>query len=353
MRICWFGIYDGKYSRNAILLKGLAKNGVTVIECNAAWNDKMRYIKLFKNLLSLRGAFDCVYAAYPATVPVILAKIISRKRVVMDAFYSMFDSVVNDRKEITRFHPRAVKLLIIDWVSIMLADQVITDTEEHKKYWSTWWLVNPDKIKTIYLGSDTDTFFPQKHKKPFGETFLVHFHGKFIPLQGVPKIIETARILKDDATIRFRLVGSGRESDAVNHLIQKYALGNIECIDRVSTQALNDFMSEADLVLGIFGDTAKAQRVIPNKVYEGLAAGRAVVTADTPAMREIIKNDEVLIIENSPEALAGAILRLKADSVLRNKYAQSGHELFLKKFTPQLVAISLLDFLKKTHEGKD
>ena len=46
-------------------------------------------------------------------------------------------------------------------------------------------------------------------------------------------------------------------------------------------------MAEADVVLGLFGDVDRAMRAIPNKVYEGLAARKAVMNMDSPALREI------------------------------------------------------------------
>src|ERR1700691_3199308 len=112
MRICWFGIYDKSYPRNDILISGLKMNGVEVIECAASWKENGRYLKLIRKLKELRGSYDIIYAAYPAPVPTIIAKLFSRKPVWMDAFYSMYDAVVNDRREISRFHPRAIKLAL-------------------------------------------------------------------------------------------------------------------------------------------------------------------------------------------------------------------------------------------------
>ena len=89
-----------------------------------------------------------------------MARLISRKPVISDAFYSMFDAVVVDRREISVWHPRAIKLLLLDWLGVMLAHVVIVDTEEHKKYWSSWFGVNKNKIHALYLGFNDEIFHP-------------------------------------------------------------------------------------------------------------------------------------------------------------------------------------------------
>ena len=34
MRVCYFGTYRAEYSRNQIMIEGLRRNGVEVIECH-------------------------------------------------------------------------------------------------------------------------------------------------------------------------------------------------------------------------------------------------------------------------------------------------------------------------------
>ena len=64
--------------------------------------------------------------------------------------------------------------------------------------------------------------------------------------------------------------------------------------------------------LGIFGASEKAQRVIPNKVFQALACGTPVVTADTPAARELLRDGEsaLLVPPGDPAALIDAIRRV-------------------------------------------
>ena len=54
-------------------------------------------------------------------------------------------------------------------------------------------------------------------------------------------------------------------------------------------------MAAAHVVLGAFGSTAKAGRVVPHKVYQGLAAGRAVVTGDGRGVREVLTPDRDVV----------------------------------------------------------
>ncbi len=72
---------------------------------------------------------------------------------------------------------------------------------------------------------------------------------------------------------------------------------------------------------GIFGTSGKAGRVVPNKAFQAIASGRALVTADTPAAREVLTDgvDALLVPAGEPEALAAAVVRLAGDPALRER----------------------------------
>ncbi|MEI6843439.1 MAG: glycosyltransferase [bacterium] len=345
MKICFFGIYDPTYSRNDILISGLKSAGGEVIECQADWRDKNRYKILYKKLQSIKNECDVIYAAYPAPVPAIFAKMFTRKPVVMDALYPMFDAVVNDRKEIPWFYPRAIKLWLYDWISALVSDCIIVDTNEHGKYWTKLPFIKKSKIKTIYLGFQEKIFFPTLHKRS-DTNFLVGFYGVFNPLQGVPKIIETAHLLRNHADIQFRIIGSGRVSPLVDALMDKYNLKNVERVDRVPIEKLKEYCDEADVILGIFGDTEKARRVVPNKVYQGLALKKPVITMDSPAEREIFSDNDIMLVQNNPEALAEAILKLKNNADLREKIAENGYNKVVEKYSSKPLGRELFNLIE-------
>jgi glycosyltransferase involved in cell wall biosynthesis len=94
-------------------------------------------------------------------------------------------------------------------------------------------------------------------------------------------------------------------------------------------------MAEADVCLGVFGTTPKAARVIPNKVFDGLSVERAVITADTPAIREALVPGRHLWTcpAGDPVALAETISRLKADPQTRRVLAAEGRGRFQEAFS--------------------
>jgi glycosyltransferase involved in cell wall biosynthesis len=66
--------------------------------------------------------------------------------------------------------------------------------------------------------------------------------------------------------------------------------------------------------------------VIPNKVFQALACGTPVVTADTAAARELLRDQEsaLLVPSGDPEALAGALRRLAAEPALAERLSAAG-----------------------------
>jgi glycosyltransferase involved in cell wall biosynthesis len=70
--------------------------------------------------------------------------------------------------------------------------------------------------------------------------------------------------------------------------------------------------------------------VIPNKVFQALACGVPVVTADTPAARELLTDDAdaLLVPPGDPAALAAAVQRLAAEPELARKLGEAGRRTY-------------------------
>jgi glycosyltransferase involved in cell wall biosynthesis len=70
--------------------------------------------------------------------------------------------------------------------------------------------------------------------------------------------------------------------------------------------------------------------VIPNKVFQALATARPVITADTPAARELLAHDRdaLLVPPGDPAALAAAVLRVAREDGLADRLANAGRETY-------------------------
>jgi glycosyltransferase involved in cell wall biosynthesis len=136
-------------------------------------------------------------------------------------------------------------------------------------------------------------------------------------LHGLETILTAARLVPD---ISIRIVGSGQLEPL---LADRPA--NVEWVRWVEYERLPRELHAASCTLGIFGTSDKARRVIPNKVFQALACGAPVVTADTPAARELLADGEsaLLVPPGNAEALAEALGQL-ADAELAARIAAGG-----------------------------
>jgi glycosyltransferase involved in cell wall biosynthesis len=324
IRVLFFGRHDPAYARNRVILKGLrAQAGIEVAECRVGSGRRWWWLRLLWHYLRAPG-FDVMYVAFPGHEVILLARLLTRKPIVFDAFTSHYEGYVLDRQKVSRSSLRARWYRFLDRWSCRLADAVLLDTQAHIDFFVREYGLDPAHFHRVFVGTDPEVMGPAG-PEPEGN-FTVHFHGTVIPLQGISYIKEAAeRLAAEDIT--FNMIGVNRP--------------------RVPYEQLAAAMANAHVCLGIFGDTVKTQRVIPNKVFEALAVGRPVITADTPAIRELLDDHSALLIPaGNSEALADAIIRLKNDPDLRHALARAGHEKFLSRATPELIGGQVAGILR-------
>lgn len=349
MTVCYFGMYAPNYSRNRILIKGLRENGVSVIECNDRGHliYGLRYPKLIYKFFQTKSwKADIFVVGFPGQTDVPLAFIFAKllgKRVVFDAFYSLYVSQVFDRKYIKKGSWKATLYFFIDWFSCFLADKVILDTNAHINYFVKTFSLPKEKYARIFVGTDPAIIKPYASKKH--PTFRVGFHGSFLPLQGVPIILEAAKLLKKQK-ITFLLLGNGIELAKCQKIVSDYGLQNVQFLKEVPYKELAHFIASTDLYLGgPFGASLKSNQVIPNKVYEALAVRKPVILGESKAMRELFvhKVHGYFVKQGSGKALANAILALKKNKLLRDKMAKEGYNLIHMRVSPKQLGSDLIN----------
>jgi glycosyltransferase involved in cell wall biosynthesis len=262
--------------------------------------------------------FDAFMVGYPGQLDLPAARRAARGRpIVFNPLVSLADTLVGDRR---RFRPGSLAaraLERIDRRAFRSADLVVADTEAHARFLAQ--LAGRDDIAVCFVGAEERLFQPGWQP---AATFTVLFVGKLIPLQGIDMILAAARAAPE---LPFRLVGSGQLTPL---LADRPA--NVDHVAWLEYEQLPDEIRSAGCVLGIFGTSPKAQRVIPNKAFQALACGAPLVTADTPAARELLTDGEsaLLVPPGDPGALADALRGLAADEQLARRIAEGGRAVY-------------------------
>jgi len=262
-------------------------------------------------------------------------------RLMADCYISLFDSYVNDRGMASEISIRARLCYWADRYLMRHADLVLTDTEQHRKYLHEQYGTETARIHAIPISADESLFplLPPAAPPDTDDVFEILFFGAFIPLQGVETIIRAARRLAPEK-FKIRIIGKGQTFDACVALADDLGVNNVRFEGWRKVEDISKLAESAHLILGIFGQTEKARRVIPNKVYEALSMGRPLVTGDSAAVREYFTDgkDIFLVPFADPEALAGKIEWLSHNYDQALEVADNGHDVFVQQLSPRSVA---------------
>lgn len=356
-----FGTYDAaRHPRVAVLVAGLRAHGTRVTELNRPlglstaervrmlqqpWRLPVLAARLLRCWAGLvgdavrqrraEGRPRAVLVGYLGHFDVILARLLyPRSVVVLDHLVFAGDTAADRGAAGLR-----VRLLTgLDRLAVACADVVVTDTEEHRQL-----LPDPAKGVVVRVGA-TDTWraagFSADEARPAVKELSVVFFGLYTPLQGAPVLAEAVRdAVAAGAALRVTMVGTGQDLPRTRGILARTP--GVTWRDWVDPGELPALVAGHQVCLGIFSDTPKGLRVVPNKVYQGLAAGCVVVTSDTPPQRRAVGEHVELVPAADPGALAAELVRLSDPAALaaaRERAARGRDQVRPRAVTEPLVA---------------
>lgn len=179
--------------------------------------------------------------------------------------------------------------------------------------------IRREKIVELPWGAAVDRFVPvERATVPQSHTPLIVFLGSFRPWHGVTDFVRAAGVLLDQGRdIRFLLIGDGPQREAAQQLAAKWA-DRFTFTGAVPYEQVAGLLSSATIGVAPFNtEPHPALRAAgffwsPLKVYEYMAAGLPVVTANIPPLNQVIRDgsEGALFTEGDISSLAGAIVRL-------------------------------------------
>ena len=226
-------------------------------------------------------------SAIPGQLDLPAARLLARGRpVVFNPLVSLHETLVEDRGRFAPGSPAARVLRGLDRFALRRADLVVADTEENAAPSPRSAGSRRDRVAVCFVGAEERLFTP----------------GWSAP-ERLPRALrrqaDPAARPRDDPR-----GGAARSGDPVPDRRQRPARRRCCASGRrtssgstgSSTSSCRRRSSRAGCALGVFGTSAKAARVIPNKAFQALACGTPLVTADTPAARELLRDGESALL---------------------------------------------------------
>lgn len=359
MTVCYFGSYNPDYSRNKILIDGLQKNGVSVLECRSTYGSFLkRYPELISKFLHIAKNIDVIVVGFVGHLDMPLAWLLARltgKKVIFDMFYSMYDTYVYDRQSTRKGSLRAWIYFLIDKLAGTLADIVLTDTKAHGEYFIKTFNLNKKKFRRIFVGGD-DTIFLQRRTRGIREKrgkkrnkIIIEFHGMFTRLHGAEYFVEAAKLLERKKNLEFWLIGSTSNYFLPLTKYESLRPKTMKYFPQMSVRELANKIALADISIAHLGTTKKAKSVITNKMFQALFCQVALIAGDCTATRELLtdKKDCLFAKMGDVKDLAQKIQFLAKSSRLRKQLAVEGYRLAKERLTNKELGRNLLKIIDK------
>lgn len=182
----------------------------------------------------------------------------------------------------------------------------------------------PDERITVVPNGIHPEEFPAMAARPAEAEgpLVLGFVGFVRDWHGLDHVVRAMAAYRGQHPLALKVVGDGPARPGLEKLAAELGIA-----DRVTFTGL----AARDVVPGLISgfdialQPASVAYASPLKVFEYMAAGRAIVAPDQPNLREVLRQGETALLFNpgSPEAMWQAVLRLAEDAALRQRLGEA------------------------------
>ena len=349
-RVLWWGRFDAGYSRNRVYISLFKELGWDVDFFFVKVWPRFGDVEAFLRRLGSRPRPDLVWVPVCRQRDILAACRWAHRRgikVLFDPMISAWDKKVLEQRKWKADEPRAKKLHALEEKMMNTPDFVTWDTTCHVDFCEREFHVPRERMRALLTGTDETVFKPVPDALPArkpGDPFRVLYHGAYLPLHGTEYIVEAARMTQDE-NIQWDFLGWGAykaETEA-----KAAGIRNVRFLDKVPYVKVPEVICAHDVVLGVFGTTEKASRVIGNKVYECMACARPTInefcTGYPPEAKDSIAVK--FVPPGDAKAIADAVRAYRDDWARRDEYVAAARGFFEKHLSMAVIKGQLAGIL--------
>ncbi len=203
-------------------------------------------------------------------------------------------------------------------ISRALKDRYVNEGVPEEKV-----LVAPDGVDTeMFDGSYPKEKARQELGISSGKT-VVCYTGHLYDWKGVHVLVRSALRLPDSFAI-YIVGGTEREIAELREAASREGLSNVFVAGHVAPPAVPRYLAASDIVVLPNLSAGLSRYTSPLKLFEYMAARRPIVASDLPAIREVLNEENSVLVEaGNEEALAAGIVKLTEDDRLAARVADN------------------------------
>jgi glycosyltransferase involved in cell wall biosynthesis len=202
------------------------------------------------------------------------------------------------------------------------------------------------KVHTVRNGADLERFpaAPGDHSRrrqwlgAGPDEVLVLYIGAHGISHGLPAVVDAADELRGEP-VHVALVGDGAMKDEISCQVARLALTNVTLRSSVDPEEVPDVLAAADICLVPLRDVPLFRTFVPSKLFEYLAAKKAVIGSVRGETAGILRDAGAFVVEpEDPTALADAIRKLADDPAQRETMGERGRAYVAEHFDRRALA---------------